>query len=79
MPDDEKEIALMAGRVLQQAGIEAARKGTVMYVENDTIMSKEPNKPPVVIKQLTGRNPQLAIKIKAGITYKLKKRKIESE
>ena len=79
MPDEEKEIALMAGRVLQQAGIEAARKGTVMYVENDTIMSKEPNKPPVVIKQLTGRNPKLAIKIKAGITYKLKKRKIESE
>ncbi|QIC71914.1 MULTISPECIES: hypothetical protein [Acinetobacter] len=79
MQDEEKEIALMAGRVLQQAGIAAARKGTVMYVANDTIMSKEPNKPPVEIKKLTGRNPQLAHKIKAGVTYKLKKRKFESE
>lgn len=79
MPDEEKEIALMADRVLRQAGIDAARKGAVMYVENDTIMRKEPNNPPVAIKKLTGRNPKFANIVKAGVTYQFKKRKIESE
>lgn len=79
MSDEEKEIALMAARGLLDASVAAARTNTVLYVKNDTLMRKEPNGSPVVIRQLTGRNPELAGKFKPGRTYKIKKRNIGSE
>ncbi|MEN8320028.1 hypothetical protein [Acinetobacter junii] len=72
--EDESHIASVAAKVLQQSFIENARTNTVLYVEKDAIWSKSPNSIPVLIKQLPGRNPDLAKKIVALGTYRIKKR-----
>ncbi|WP_454666069.1 hypothetical protein [Acinetobacter calcoaceticus] len=74
--EDESYIASLAAEVLHQSFIENARTNTVLYVENDAIWSKSPNSIPVLIKQLPGRNPDLAKKIVALGTYRIKKRTI---
>jgi hypothetical protein len=61
--DDEREIASQAACALRESFITAAQSGPVMYVENDTLMSKTPNRPPIVIKHLEGRNPDLAQRV----------------
>jgi hypothetical protein len=52
--DDEREIASQAACALRESFITAAQSGSVMYVENDHLMSKTPNRTPIVIKRLTG-------------------------
>jgi hypothetical protein len=69
----EREIARAAVLVLQKCFIEAARNGTVMYVDNNIVWSKAPNSPPVLFKKLSGRNPNLAKKFASRGTYKIKK------
>jgi len=59
--DDEREIASQAACALRESFITAAQSGSVMYVENDHLMSKTPNRTPIVIKRLEGRNPDLAL------------------
>ena len=58
---DEREIASQAACALRESFIIAAQSGPVMYVENDNLMSKTPNRTPIVIKRLEGRNPDLAV------------------
>ena len=78
--DNEVEIATLAGRALREKGIEVAQRETVMYVVNDTIVSKAPNSAaPVVIKQLSGRNPELAQRLPRRGTFKIKKRKFNED
>ena len=74
--DNESEIAAMAARVLQAHFIVAAHTGPVLYVENDYLVRKIPNKLPVVIKYLEGRNPDIAQRFAGRGTFKIKKRKI---
>lgn len=76
--EDESDIATAAARVLCESFIENARTNTVLYVENDAIWSKAPNSTPVLIKKLSGRNPDLAQKIAIRGTYKIKKRNIST-
>jgi len=59
--DNESEIAAMAARVLQAHFI---------------VVRKIPNKLPVVIKYLEGRNPDIAQRFAGRGTFKIKKRKI---
>jgi len=73
--EDESDIASAAARVLRETFIKNARTNTVLYVEHDAIWSKAPDSSPVLIKQLSGRNPDLANKIAVQGTYKIKKRK----
>lgn len=75
-PLTERDIAILAARILQESFITAVRSGTVFYVENDALMKKDPNCQPVLIKQLFGRNPNLAKKFASRGTYKIKKRNI---
>jgi hypothetical protein len=75
--DDEREIASQAACALQSF-ITAAQSGSVMYVENDHLMSKTPNRTPIVIKRL-GRNPDLARRFAGHGTFKIKKRKVSQD
>ena len=75
--DKECEIAAAAARVLHESFIEAAKTGTVLYVENDVLMSKAPNEAAVPLKRLSGRNPELSERVlKQGIV-KIKKQDIK--
>ena len=76
-PLNEREIANAAALVLQKRFIEAARNGTVLYLENDALMSKAPNSAPVLVKKLSGRNPDLAKRFASRGTYKIKKRDVD--
>lgn len=74
---DERDIATRAAKILHERFIEVARSETVLYVENDALMSKSPNSKPVFIKKLSGHNPDLSKKFPRTGKYKLKKRKID--
>lgn len=77
MIDDElseRGIALAAAYVLQEKGIAVAQTATVLYVENDVLLRKEPGQPPVFVKQLVGRNPNLTEHLLQRKTFKIKKR-----
>ncbi|OAL78251.1 MULTISPECIES: hypothetical protein [Acinetobacter] len=71
---NEREIAKAAALILQKRFIEVARTKTVLYVENDIVWSKAPNSEPVLVKKLSGRNPDLAKRFAGRGTYKIKKR-----
>lgn len=73
----ECEIAKAAALVLQKRFIEAARNGTVLYVENDALMSKAPNSAPVLVKKLSGRNPDLSKRFASRGTFKIKERDVD--
>ena len=77
--DDEREIASQAACALRESFITAAQSGSVMYVENDHLMSKTPNRTPIVIKHLSGRNPELAQRVANRGTFKIKKRKVSQD
>ena len=77
--DDEREIASQAACALRESFITAAQSGSVMYVENDHLMSKTPNRTPIVIKRLEGRNPDLARRFAGHETFKIKKRKVSQD
>ena len=77
--DDEREIASQAACALRESFVTAAQSGPVMYVENDTVLLKELNGPPIVIKQLSGRNPELAQRVASRGTFKIKKRKVSQD
>ena len=77
--DDEREIASQAACALRESFITAAQSGSVMYVENDHLMSKTPNRTPIVIKRLEGRNPDLARRFAGRGTFKIKKRKVSQD
>ena len=71
--DNESDIASRAASVFRDCFIAAARSGTVLYVENDNLVSKMPNDVPVVIKRLEGRNPDFAHRFSGRGTFKIKK------
>ena len=73
-PENEREIAKAAALVLQKRFIEVARTRTVVYVKNDIVWSKTPYSEPVLVKKLSGRNPDLAKRFAGRGTYKIKKR-----
>ena len=77
--DDEREIASQAACALRESFITAAQSGSVMYVENDHLMSKTPNRTPIVIKRLEVRNPDLARRFAGHGTFKIKKRKVSQD
>jgi len=70
----EREIALAAAYALQEKGIAVAQTATVLYVENDVLLRKKPSQPPVFVKQLVGRNPNLTEHLLQRKTFKIKKR-----
>lgn len=70
---DESDIAATAAKVLRERFIKAVQTETVLYVQNDAVWRKAPNGVPVLIKQLSGRNPDLAKKFASRGTYKIKK------
>lgn len=76
--EDESDIASAAARILRETFIKNARTNTVLYVEHDFIWSKAPDNAPVLIKHLSGRNPELTKKIDRSVTYKIKKRNIST-
>lgn len=71
--DKEHEIANAAARVLHESFLEAAQNGPVLYVENDVLMSKAPNQPPVIIKPLC-RNLELSKRVPKKGTVKIRKK-----
>ena len=73
-PENEREIAKAAALVLQNRFIEVTRTRTVLYVKNDIVWSKTPYSEPVLVKKLSGRNPDLAKRFAGRGTYKIKKR-----
>lgn len=73
-PENEREIAKAAALVLQKRFIEVAHTRTVLYVKNDIVWSKTPYSEPVLVKKLSGRNPDLAKRFAGRGTYKIKKR-----
>ena len=75
--ENERERAHAAALVLQKRFIEVSRTKTVLYVENDIVWSKSPNSAPVLVKKLSGRNPELAKRFAARGTYKFKKRDVD--
>jgi hypothetical protein len=75
---DESDIADAAAQVLRETFIKVSRTETVLYVENDAVWSKASNSTPILIKQLSGRNPELAKKFSSRRTYKIKKRNIST-
>ena len=77
--DDEREIASQAACTLRESFVTAAQSGPVMYVEKDTVLLKELNSPPIVIKHLSGRNPELAQRVANRGTFKIKKRKVSQD
>lgn len=70
----EREIALAAAYALQEEGIAVGQTETVLYVENDVLLRKEPGQPPVFVKQLVGRTPNLNEHMLQQRTFKIKKR-----
>jgi hypothetical protein len=76
--EDESDMADAAAQVLRETFIKVSRTETVLYVENDAVWSKAPNSTPILIKQLSGRNPDLAKKFSSRRTYKIKKRNIST-
>lgn len=76
--DNESGIAAKAANVLRDCFIAAAQRGTVLYVENDNLMSKTPNGVPILVKHLDGRNPELARRFAGRGTFKIKKCNISS-
>lgn len=72
--DNERAIANQAAKALNDKSLEAARNGRVFYVKNDMLMTRSPDSEPVVIKYLSGRNPEIAKKFDRNKTYKIKKR-----
>lgn len=70
----EREIALAAAYALQEKGIAVAQTETVLYVENDVLLRKDPGQPPVFVKKLVGRNPHLTEHMLQRRTFKIKKR-----
>ena len=77
--DDEREIASKAACTLRESFVTAAKSGTVMYVENDHLMSKTPNGVPILVKHLDGRNPDLARCFAGRGTFKIKKCKVSQD
>ena len=77
--DNESGIAVKAANVLRDRFIAAAQRGTVLYVENDNLMSKTPKGVPILVKYLEGRNPDLARRFAGGGTFKIKKRKVSQD
>jgi hypothetical protein len=77
--DNESGIAAKAANVLRDRFIATAQSGPVMYVENDTVLLKELNGHPIVIKHLSGRNPELAQRVASRGTFKIKKRKVSQD
>ena len=77
--DDEREIASQAACTLRESFVTAAQSGPVMYVEKDTVLLKELNSPPIVIKHLSGRNPELAQRVANRGTFKIKKCKVSQD
>lgn len=75
---DESDIADAAAQVLRETFIKVSHTETVLYVENDAVWSKASNSTPILIKQLSGRNPELAKKFSSRRTYKIKKRNIST-
>lgn len=70
----EHHLGTMAARILQVRFIEALKSETVLYVENDCLFSKSPNSKPVLLKHLSGRNPNLSKMFDRQNTYKLKRK-----
>lgn len=70
----ERGIAFAAAYALQEKGITVAQTETVLYVENDVLLKKEPGQPPVFVKQLVGRNPNLTEHLLQRKTFKIKNR-----
>ena len=77
--DDEREIACQAACALRESFITASQSGPVLYVENDTILLKEVGAPPIVIKHLADRNPEIAQRVASRGTFKIKKRKVSQD
>lgn len=77
--DNEAGIAAKAANILRDRFITAAQSGTVLYVENDNLMSKTPNGVPILVKHLDGRNPDLARCFAGRGTFKIKKRKVSQD
>lgn len=77
--DDEREIASQAAYALRESFITAAQSGTVLYAENDNLMSKTPNGVPILVKHLDGRNPDLARCFAGRGTFKIKKCKVSQD
>lgn len=75
---NESEIANAASYVLRESFIAAAHSDRVLYVENDTLVSKTPNGAPVPIKRLSGRNPELARQFSGRRSFKIRKRSEET-
>lgn len=71
---NEREIALAAAYVLQEKGIAVAQTETVLYVENDVLLRKDPDQSPVFVKQLVGRTANLTEHMLQRRTFKIKKR-----
>lgn len=69
----EREIALAAAYALQEKGVAVAQAETVLYVENDVLLRKDPGQPPVFVKQLVGRTPNLTENMLQRRTFKIKK------
>ena len=72
--DEEREIASQAACALREAFIVEAQRGTVLYVENDNLMSKTANGAPVLIKRLEGRNSELAQRFASRGTFKINRK-----
>ena len=69
----EQAIAIAAGHILHQRFIAVASTESVLYVENDVLLRKEPDQQPVFVKYLVGRNPDLAKHIFNRRKFKIKK------
>lgn len=70
----EQAIAIAAGHILHQRFIAVASTESVLYVENDVLLRKEPDQQPVFVKYLVGRNPDLAKRLLNRRAFKIKKR-----
>lgn len=70
----ERDIALAAAYALQEKGITVAQAETVLYVENDVLLRKDPSQPSVFVKKLVGRTPHLTEHMLQRRTFKIKKR-----
>jgi hypothetical protein len=50
-----------------------ARTESVLYVENDVLLRKEPDQQAVFVKHLVGRNPDLTKRMLNRKAFKIKK------
>jgi len=73
----EREIANEAAKILRKCFITTAHSERVLYVENDSLISKNPDGAPVFIRQLPGRNPEISHQLNGRRTFKIKKRQVE--